>query len=137
MNSSTLVCRIGHRVIDALFLTQECILCFAPSHHDISNDEYRGYNSSDFVTNELHDQVHILHVTEPGLLKFRYFVEVSNNGIDFSGDGFFYSYLKSAEGYYFPENDNVSDRKTNAKGKNFLYSLQMSSMYCRRVHANL
>ncbi len=137
VNSSTLACRIGHRVIDALFLTQECILCFAPSHHDISNDEYRGYNSSDFVTNELHDQVHILHVTEPGLLKFRYFVEVSNNGIDFSGDGFFYSYLKSAEGYYFPENDNVSDRKTNAKGKNFLYSLQMSSMYCRRVHVNL
>lgn len=93
VNSTFLRCRVGANVVNATFLSREAVLCFTPrypllkTHHPFENKV--DPNSMIFGSSVV-------------------YVEVANNGQDFSNDRFTYDFQQIClSGYYCPELNSV------------------------------
>ena len=110
VNSTDLKCRIGYKVVRAVFLTREAVLCFSPPqrpmeplhrHFQYGNPRSRGQ------VLHAHESLLRLQSTPPNLV----YVEMTNNGIDFSNFRHFFDYSTNfSRGTYQPgveENTNL------------------------------
>jgi hypothetical protein len=103
MNTTLLRCRIGAHVVPATFITPSLLLCFTPqrsplqpAHGLMRHGRLRDSSGSDFA-----DQVRTIK-DEPGVV----FVEVANNGLDFTFDRKTLEYLPPCPpGHYCPTHE--------------------------------
>ena len=102
VNSTSISCRLGQQIVKAFFLTQESILCFSPSH---SHAEIQyPYEANQFRKGQL-----VMHLRPEGAPNNVFFLEVSNNGVDFSSSGSIFEYRDSGfGGFYQPVVEDVS-----------------------------
>lgn len=93
VNSTFLRCRIGAHVTNATFLTKEAVLCFSPRYPLLRSP--RIYENK-IVSESMHFGPSVV------------FVEVANNGQDFSDNRLTYEYIWKCEaGYYCPQLNSI------------------------------
>jgi len=99
VNTTDLKCRVGYYVVDAFFLTRESILCFTPPLiRAEASGKYREFWNSTNMPHSINFRVRPFAAPTNVL-----FLEVANNGIDFSNFGFTYEYISyQSRGTYQP-----------------------------------
>ena len=98
VNTTQLKCRFGYNEVEAHFLSRNCVLCFSPSY---SINQLSSFEQIRFIANPLEEMLHMFHTSPQG--NETNFVEVSNNGFDFSFDGKSFQYSETdEEGFYQP-----------------------------------
>lgn len=93
VNNTLLSCRFGHHIITATFLARNLILCFSPPQ----SMTYADTSTQDTVRKRS------IFSDGPSIDKFDVFIEVSNNGFDFTDFKKIFKYItRINEGYYQP-----------------------------------
>ena len=99
VNTTSLKCRIGHHVVSAHFLSKESILCFTPPQNII--EPAHDLNHALLKDLEMpHTPEYLIrpHSASPSIA----YVEVANNGADFTNFRHFFSYSDAQFGDYQP-----------------------------------
>ena len=106
VNSTNLLCRFGHHLENAIFLTRDTLLCFSPPQSHIRQEYLLSIN--DHMNNTVGDEAGNLEMED--IMKVR--VEVSNNGVDFSNFHHMFRFGEPVKaGYYQPGVEEISIRK--------------------------
>uniref|UniRef100_A0A7S2LSA9 IPT/TIG domain-containing protein n=1 Tax=Leptocylindrus danicus TaxID=163516 RepID=A0A7S2LSA9_9STRA len=97
VNNTSISCRVGQQIVKACFLTRESILCFSPAH-----------SHADLQHPHSKKQHLAMQLRPKGAPQTVYFLEVSNNGVDFSSSGKTFEYRDSSfGGFYQPGVENM------------------------------
>ncbi|GMH75263.1 hypothetical protein TL16_g06701 [Triparma laevis f. inornata] len=108
VNSTSLVCRIGHSVVDAVFITRDGLLCFTPPQPFFESEH--GYSSHGNIRDDANFPHAVDYKIRPdGSPPNEVYVEVSNNGEDFTTNRKVFKYEENVKkGTYNPGDDNLS-----------------------------
>ena len=146
VNSTSLRCRIGDRTVRATFITSQLIFCLSPKHATTEMDHGQHRHGKLSQVNFLHGDKGITRDTVSYGNAGNVFVEVANNGEDFTSSFTFFNYTGLCPtGHYCPihalSTKSMCPRGTFCRGegnRNFTlcprgsYQPLMAQSECRR-----
>jgi len=107
VNSTLLTCRIGGAVVDAVFMNQQTIMCFTPPRSAVESKH--NYLSHGEIRSETMPHAQDYKIRGDGMATNEVYVEVSNNGVDFTFDRVTFTYTEGvAPGKYLPGDDDLT-----------------------------
>ena len=105
VNSTSLRCRVGQTISLAQFVTSRLVLCFAPPRSRVEFNHGVNRRRGPRRRNMSHLDAAITQLTWPHTV----FVEISNNGIDFTSNWNTFEYLEPcASGSFCPTHEHTS-----------------------------